>query len=92
MQAAMKTPDALPAATVLPAPDPKLLRRIKRAIRRLPRRQREVFRAIRFEDLGYDEVARRFGITVPEVERLFALALLAIMRRLDRKAGRWWER
>lgn len=72
-------------------PDPKRLRQIRRAIRKLLRLEREIFCAIRFDDLSYDEIARRIGLTTPEVERLFAAALMNLMRRLDRKPRRWWH-
>jgi RNA polymerase sigma-70 factor (ECF subfamily) len=71
-------------------PDPRRLKRLERAIRKLPRRQREIFCAIRFDDLSYDEIAQRTGLSVAEVEHLFAEALLHFMRRLDRPK-RWWR-
>jgi RNA polymerase sigma factor (sigma-70 family) len=72
-------------------PDPKQLKRLERAIRKLPRRQREIFCAIRFDGLSYEEIAERTGLTVAEVERLFAAALLNFMLRLDWKPRRWWH-
>ena len=72
-------------------PDPKRLKRLAQAIRKLPRCQREIFCAIRFDDLGYEEIAQRTGLTVAEVERLFAEALLNLIRRLDGKAKCWWR-
>jgi RNA polymerase sigma-70 factor (ECF subfamily) len=72
-------------------PDPKQLKRLERAIRKLPRRQREIFCAIRFDDLSYEEIAQRTGLSVAEVEHLFAEALLNFMRRLDWKTKRWWR-
>lgn len=70
--------------------DPATLKRIERAIRKLPRRQREIFCALRFEDLNYVEIAERTGLTVREVERLFAEVLLNISRHVDRPR-RWWR-
>lgn len=70
--------------------DPATLKRIERAIRKLPRRQREVFCAARFEDLSYVEIAERSGLTAREVERLFAEALFNISRHIDRPR-RWWR-
>lgn len=72
-------------------PDRRTLKKLGRAIRKLPREQREAFCAIRFEDLTYEQIARRTGRTVAEVEQLFAEALLTVMRRLDRKPKRWWH-
>jgi len=71
--------------------DPRTLRRIARAIRRLPRRQRTVFRAIRFQNLTYAEIAERTGYSVGEVEALFARSLANLVRRLDRQPGAWWR-
>ena len=72
-------------------PDPKELRRIARAIRRLPRRQRAIFRAIRFQNLTYGEIAERTGYSVAEVEALFAKSMANLMRNLDRQPGKWWR-
>lgn len=72
-------------------PDPGTLRRLKRAIRRLPREQHTVFCAVRYEDLDYEQVAARTGLTVREVEHLLAQALFALMRDMDRtlRRRRW---
>jgi len=70
--------------------DPVTLKRIERAIRKLPRRQREVFCAVRFNDLSYVEIAERTGLTGHEVEQLFAEALFNISRHADRPR-RWWR-
>lgn len=73
--------------------NPATLKRIERAIRNLPRRQREVFCAVRFDDLSYIEIAERTGLTVEHVERLLALALCSVSRHVDRAAcRRWWQR
>ena len=68
--------------------DPATLKRIERAIRKLPRRQREIFCAVRFDDQSYIEIAERSGLTVRVVEQLFAEALFNISRRVDRPR-RW---
>lgn len=70
--------------------DPRLARRMRRAIRKLPRDQRDVFCAIRFDDLDYHQVAARFGITVAEVEALFAEALYNFVRMVDARPRPWW--
>jgi RNA polymerase sigma-70 factor (ECF subfamily) len=71
--------------------DPRLARRMRRAIRRLPRDQREVFCAIRFDDLDYYEVAERFDISVAEVEARFAKAIYNYVRMVDPKPRPWWR-
>ena len=72
-------------------PDPRTLRRLRRAIRRLPRDQHVVFCAARFEDLGYEQIAGRAGLSVGEVEHLLAQALFAITCDMDRRPRRWWH-
>jgi RNA polymerase sigma-70 factor (ECF subfamily) len=73
-------------------PDPRTLRRLRRAIRRLPRDQHAVFCAARFEDLSYEQIAMRSGLTVREVEHLLAQALFAITCDMDRPPRRrWWR-
>jgi len=73
------------------APDPRTLKRLKRAIRKLPRDQHAVFCAARFEDLDYQRIAERTGLTIGEVEQLLAQALASITRDVDRAPRRWWR-
>jgi RNA polymerase sigma-70 factor (ECF subfamily) len=73
--------------------DAENLARLDRAVRRLPRLQREVFLAIRLEDLGYPEIAKRTGLSVEEVERHFADSLVRIANALDCPARvPFWKR
>lgn len=60
------------------------LARLERAVRRLPRLRRDVFLAIRLEDMGYPEIAERTGLSIGEVERHFADSLVSIANALDR--------
>jgi len=77
---------------MIDTPDPRTLNRLRRAIRRLPRDQYEVFCAARYEDLSYEQIAERAGLTVREVERLLAQALFNISRDMDRASRRrWWR-
>jgi RNA polymerase sigma-70 factor (ECF subfamily) len=64
------------------SPDPDTLARLERAIRSLPRRQREIFLAVRFDDLSYAEIAVCTGMSVSHIERLFAMAIASIDRQL----------
>lgn len=66
--------------------DPTELARLEHAVRRLPRRQREVFLAVRLDNLTYAEIAERTGLSVREVERHFADSLLSIYYALNRPA------
>jgi DNA-directed RNA polymerase specialized sigma subunit, sigma24 homolog len=59
--------------------DPEI-RRVERAIARLPKRTREVFMMHRFDDLGYDRIAHRLGISKKAVEREMVRGLRAIRK------------
>lgn len=61
------------------APDPQIAR-IEWAIARLPKRTRDVFLMHRFDDLPYDRIAHRLGISVKAVEREIVRALCAIRK------------
>jgi DNA-directed RNA polymerase specialized sigma24 family protein len=56
------------------------LRRMRRAFRALPERDRAIFGSVRFEDLDYVETARRHGCSVEEVEETIARVLVALDR------------
>ena len=73
-------------------PTPKRLRQIERAIRKLPPLQREIFCAARFEDMTDEQIAERYGLTIPEAEALLQQALMNFMLQLDWKPKRWWQR
>lgn len=73
-------------------PDAATLARLEAAVARMPRLQREIFLAIRLEDLSYDELAKCTGLTAREVEREFAKALEKLCRQMDVGKLRWWER
>ena len=59
--------------------DPEIAR-IQLAIARLPKRTREVFLMHRFEDLGYDRIAHRLGISEKAVEREIVRVLRAVRK------------
>lgn len=69
-------------------PDPDTLARLEAALRSLPVIEREIFLAMRFDDLDYAEIARRTGRTAREVERRFAAALKHIAQCMDEGGGR----
>ncbi|WHU05017.1 sigma factor-like helix-turn-helix DNA-binding protein [Sphingomonas sp. NIBR02145] len=73
-------------------PDPMTLRRIERAVCKLPRLRREIFLAARLNDLSYAEIAERTGLEVRDVERHVAKALISIDRRMGKPPKRWWRR
>jgi DNA-directed RNA polymerase specialized sigma24 family protein len=66
-------------------------RRGQRALRRMTQRQGAIFWALRFEDVGYPELAQRHGIGVGEVQAEFAEALKIFVRTLHEPEP-WWRR
>lgn len=59
--------------------DPEI-RWVEQAIARLPTRTREVFLMHRLDDLRYDRIAHRLGISEKAVEREMVKALRAIRK------------
>lgn len=72
--------------------DAEILRRLDRALRRVPRRTRQIFLAHVLDGLSYAEVAQRDGLGVREVERHVAAALVAIDWSLTDPRRRWQAR
>jgi DNA-directed RNA polymerase specialized sigma24 family protein len=72
--------------------DPELLKKLERAVWKLPRATQEVFFAHRLDDMSYQEIAERMGLTVRDVEGHMAKAIYRLCRELDREPRRWWER
>jgi RNA polymerase sigma factor (sigma-70 family) len=58
--------------------DDDLLARIELALSKLPRREREIFLAVRFDDMNCVEIAQRTGLRVAVVERALARAILRL--------------
>ena len=61
------------------------MRRMRRAFRALPERDRAIFGSVRFDNLDYGEAAELHGCSVEEVERVVVRVLLALD---DRRTGR----
>jgi len=60
---------------------------IERAVAAMESTMREVFLMHRLDSLGYPEIAERLGISVAQVERHIAGAMLHISRALDADEG-----
>ena len=73
-------------------PEDEKLRRLEEAAMNMPKLQREIFMAHRLDDMPYDEIARRTGLTVRQVERHMARAIYKITAALRARKLRWWER
>lgn len=68
------------------------LSRLEAALLAMPRIQREIFLAVRLDDMSYDEIARRTGRTVKQVERHFARSLYKLSKQMGGRRLSWWER
>lgn len=75
-----------------PDPDPELLKKLERAMLKLPRSTREIFLAHRLDDMSYQEIADRTGLTVRQVERHMARAIYRLSKEVYDGPVRWWER
>ncbi|WP_090973257.1 RNA polymerase sigma-70 factor [Parapedobacter composti] len=64
------------------APDEELRRQLKAALRLLPEKCRTVFQLSRFEELKYQEIADRLGISLKTVEAHMGKALKLLRLRL----------
>ena len=73
-------------------PDPELLKKLERAMLKLPRSTRDIFLAHRLDDMPYQEIADRTGLTLRQVERHMARAIYRLCKELDDEPRRWWER
>lgn len=58
--------------------DAETIERLEHGLRRMSRRQREIFLAIRLDDTSYAEIAERTGLGADRVERHFAEALVIL--------------
>jgi RNA polymerase sigma-70 factor (ECF subfamily) len=74
------------------APDPDRLRRLEEVMLNIPQLQREIFMAHRLDNMPYDEIACRTGLTVRQVERHIARAIYKLSKQLDGRKLSWWER
>lgn len=67
------------------------LARARSALRRMPRRERRLFVALRIEEASHAEIARREGVGLAEVEALLAQALLSYWRCIENPWRGWWR-
>ncbi|MAF61900.1 sigma-70 region 4 domain-containing protein [Blastomonas sp. CCH5-A3] len=67
------------------------LRRAERAVDHMSPVEREIFLAIRVDELSYAEAAALHGITVAEVEQHLAGALRILDRHMHERHHKWWQ-
>ena len=65
----------------------EVLRRIGHALATMDQRSFEVFERVRYRKLDYVEIGAELGLTIKQVERAFAGALLHISRCVDGDGG-----
>ena len=71
---------------------PEQLATMERAMLSLPRMTREVFLAHRLDGSSYTDIAQATGLTVRQVERHMAKALLRLSRFMDGDERTSWQR
>ena len=71
----------------------EIIARLEISLSRMPRMRREIFLAIRLDDLPYAEIAERTGLSVKQVERHFARSMVTLLEAFDgRPPVPWWKR
>jgi RNA polymerase sigma factor (sigma-70 family) len=69
------------------------IERLEAGLQRMPKLRREIFLAIRLDDLSYAEIAERTGLNVKQVERHFARSMVTLLETFDgRPPVPWWKR
>lgn len=71
----------------------EIIERLEAGLQRMPNLRREIFLAIRLDDLSYAEIAERTGLSVSQVERHFARSMVTLLEAFDgRPTVPWWKR
>lgn len=70
----------------------EIIEKLEAGLQRMPKLRREIFLAIRLDDLSYAEIAERTGLSVKQVERHFARSLVALLEAFEgRPPTPWWK-
>lgn len=73
--------------------DAEIIARLEIGLRRVPRLRREIFLAHRLDNMPYEEIAERTGLSVRQVERHIAGSMLTLMETMDGRVPMpWWKR
>ncbi|WP_034159476.1 sigma factor-like helix-turn-helix DNA-binding protein [Sphingomonas sp. ERG5] len=71
----------------------EIIERLEAGLQRMPKLRREIFLAIRLDDLSYGEIAERTGLSTKQVERQFARSMVTLLEAFDgRPPVPWWRR
>ncbi|WP_395329226.1 sigma factor-like helix-turn-helix DNA-binding protein [Novosphingobium sp. BL-8H] len=68
-------------------PPPGLVERLEAAMAALSAVDREVFLAVRIDNMSYMEIARRTGRSVKDIEKRMSRAIGTITRMLEESGG-----
>jgi RNA polymerase sigma-70 factor (ECF subfamily) len=66
--------------------DAEIIARLDIGLRRMTRMQREIFLAVRLDDMSYPEIAKRIGLSVRQVEKQFAKGFMQLDAALRGRA------
>lgn len=75
-----------------PPPDPVALAAMEDALMRLSWRERDVFLAVRVDDLSLAEIAQTMGLPMDHVEQIFVRAFGNLERNLANPRRHVWRR
>lgn len=64
----------------------EIVERLEAGLRRMPKLRREIFLALRLDDLSYEEIAERTGLSVKQVERHVARSMLTLLDAFNGRA------
>ncbi|MEZ0242291.1 MAG: sigma factor-like helix-turn-helix DNA-binding protein [Sphingomonas sp.] len=71
----------------------EIIERLEIGLRRMPKMRREIFLALRLDEMSYEEIADRTGLSVKQVERHVARSMLTLLNAGDERAALpWWRR
>jgi RNA polymerase sigma-70 factor (ECF subfamily) len=70
----------------------EIIERLEVALRRMPKLRREIFLALRLDDMSYQEIAERTGLSVKQVERHVARSMLTLLEAVDGRAPQPWRK
>lgn len=71
----------------------EILARLEIGLQRMPEQRRAIFLAVRLDGASYAELAERIGVTVQQIEREVAAALVELDRAVhDDPSDCWWRR
>lgn len=90
MSPAHRDPDGMPPPPPTVADADTL--RIDQALRRMRSLDRNIFLVSRLDDMPYDEIARRTGLSVKQVQKRVVKTMLRLRRVQDGERPRWWWR